>query len=89
MDREHVKQILQKEFDAALKEWADTEARRGNPMMFKKSVSRHTPDIADVKLGHCEGVKRVADRLGVELENDNLSEQRLHEELVKRDAFDH
>lgn len=85
MDPEAVKQALQEEFDKALSAWADKEAQRSiSPMSFAQSATRHTPDPADVLLGHCEAIKKIANRLGVDLDNDDLSEERLHRELVAR-----
>lgn len=85
MDPETIKQTLQEEFDNAVNAWADKEAQRSvAPMSFARSATGHTPDPADVLLGHCQAIKKIANRLGIDLNNDDLNDERLHQELVAR-----
>ncbi len=85
-----LKTALQEEFDVAVKEWADLEAKRyTSPATFTQSASGSNSDPATVTLGKCEGLKRIAERFDITLANDDLGSERLHNELVNRDIFDY
>lgn len=84
MFEHNIHPILQEEFDEAVNRWGQAHAAR-----FRGGAARVSEGEAEAYRGQAEGIKRIASRLRLSLDNDDLSDSRLHKELVKHKAVDY